>query len=210
MREYLKFYIDGQWVEPAEGVKTLDVINPATEEVCGKIAMGSAADVDKAVKAMELGAHYLVTAWASFAPGKVFSSKPPEAGVQFCTPRSLMMVSNVIHEQEAITGGKVDWQSDFMREVALPEAVEDLPKLGFFPGSTLGNFSQSEAVEFLRAANHFIHTQCPGVVTIAEESTSWPQVTRPPYLGGLGFTFKWYMGWMLDTLYYFKRVTMYS
>jgi aldehyde dehydrogenase (NAD+) len=50
MREYLKFYIDGQWVDPVE-LKTLDVINPATEEVCGKIALGSAADVDKAVKA---------------------------------------------------------------------------------------------------------------------------------------------------------------
>ncbi|HEY8574296.1 aldehyde dehydrogenase family protein [Phenylobacterium sp.] len=50
MREYLKFYIDGQWVEPTE-LKTLDVINPATEEVCGKIALGNAADVDKAVKA---------------------------------------------------------------------------------------------------------------------------------------------------------------
>ena len=50
MREYLKFYIDGQWVEPTE-LKTLDVINPATEGVAGKIALGSAADVDKAVKA---------------------------------------------------------------------------------------------------------------------------------------------------------------
>jgi len=50
MREYLKFYIDGQWVEPTE-LKTLDVINPATEGVAGKIAIGSAADVDKAVKA---------------------------------------------------------------------------------------------------------------------------------------------------------------
>ena len=50
MREYLKFYIDGQWVDPVE-LKTLDVINPATEEVCGKIAIGNAADVDKAVKA---------------------------------------------------------------------------------------------------------------------------------------------------------------
>ena len=50
MREYLKFYIDGQWGEPAE-LKTLDVINPATEEVCGKIALGGAADVDKAVMA---------------------------------------------------------------------------------------------------------------------------------------------------------------
>src|SRR5689334_402016 len=50
MREYLQFYIDGQWVEPAES-KILDVINPATEQVAGRIALGSAADVDKAVKA---------------------------------------------------------------------------------------------------------------------------------------------------------------
>ena len=51
MREYLKFYINGEWVDPAEGLKTLDVENPATEQACGKIALGSAADVDKAVKA---------------------------------------------------------------------------------------------------------------------------------------------------------------
>ena len=50
MREYTKFYIDGQWVEPAKA-KTLDVINPANEDVCGKISMGSATDVDRAAKA---------------------------------------------------------------------------------------------------------------------------------------------------------------
>ena len=50
MREYLKFYIDGQWVDPVEP-KTLDVDNPTTEQVSGKIAIGTAADVDKAVKA---------------------------------------------------------------------------------------------------------------------------------------------------------------
>jgi aldehyde dehydrogenase (NAD+) len=50
MREYLKFYIDGQWVDPVE-LKTLDVENPAIEQVSGKIALGSGADVDKAVKA---------------------------------------------------------------------------------------------------------------------------------------------------------------
>jgi aldehyde dehydrogenase (NAD+) len=50
MREYLKFYIDGKWVAPVE-LKVLEVVNPATEQVCGKIALGSAADVDKAVKA---------------------------------------------------------------------------------------------------------------------------------------------------------------
>ncbi|MCW5761193.1 MAG: aldehyde dehydrogenase family protein, partial [Phenylobacterium sp.] len=51
MREYLKFYIDGKWVDPVGGLKTLDVENPATEQVAGKIAMGSAADVDAACKA---------------------------------------------------------------------------------------------------------------------------------------------------------------
>jgi len=50
MRDYLKFYIGGKWVEPAQP-KTLEVINPATETVCGHISLGSAADVDRAVKA---------------------------------------------------------------------------------------------------------------------------------------------------------------
>ena len=50
MREYLQFYIDGRWVDPVEP-KTLDVINPATEKVAGRISLGGAADVDKAVKA---------------------------------------------------------------------------------------------------------------------------------------------------------------
>ncbi|MCV7165745.1 aldehyde dehydrogenase family protein, partial [Mycobacterium stomatepiae] len=52
MRQYTQFYIDGRWVEPVE-LKTLDVENPATEEVCGQIALGSAADVDQAVAAAQ-------------------------------------------------------------------------------------------------------------------------------------------------------------
>ncbi|HIG28230.1 MAG TPA: 1,4-alpha-glucan branching protein GlgB [Verrucomicrobiales bacterium] len=67
-----------------------------------------------------------------------------------------------------------------------------------------GGRENLEAVDFLKSFNHRVHTECPGVLTIAEESTAWPQVTRPPYLGGLGFTFKWNMGWMHDTLNYFS------
>jgi 1,4-alpha-glucan branching enzyme len=68
-----------------------------------------------------------------------------------------------------------------------------------------GGRENLEAIAFLREFNHLVHTAHPGVITVAEESTAWPQVTRPPYLGGLGFSFKWNMGWMHDTLGYFKR-----
>ena len=72
-----------------------------------------------------------------------------------------------------------------------------------------GGRENLEAIEFLREFNHLVHTETPGVLTIAEESTSWPLVTRPPYLGGLGFTFKWNLGWMHDTLRYFSRNPLY-
>jgi 1,4-alpha-glucan branching enzyme len=68
-----------------------------------------------------------------------------------------------------------------------------------------GGRENLEALEFLKRFNHLVHTEHPGLVTIAEESTAWPLVTRPPYVGGLGFTFKWNMGWMHDTLSYFKH-----
>jgi 1,4-alpha-glucan branching enzyme len=78
-------------------------------------------------------------------------------------------------------------------------------KEGEWIPNQFGGRENLEAVEFLKKFNHIIHTECPGVMTIAEESTAWPQVTRPPYLGGLGFSFKWNMGWMHDTLNYFSR-----
>jgi len=72
-----------------------------------------------------------------------------------------------------------------------------------------GGRENIEAIDFLRRFNHLTHTEFPGVMTIAEESTAWPQVTRPPYLGGLGFSFKWNMGWMHDTLMYFSLDPIY-
>ncbi len=61
------------------------------------------------------------------------------------------------------------------------------------------------AIAFLRRCNEEIYTRYPDVQTIAEESTSWPLVSRPPYVGGLGFGLKWDMGWMHDTLEYLQQ-----
>ncbi|MGI8677507.1 MAG: 1,4-alpha-glucan branching protein GlgB [Jatrophihabitans sp.] len=65
-----------------------------------------------------------------------------------------------------------------------------------------GGRENLEAVAFLQEMNATVYKRVPGAVTIAEESTSWPGVTRPTHLGGLGFGFKWDMGWMHDTLSY--------
>jgi 1,4-alpha-glucan branching enzyme len=68
-----------------------------------------------------------------------------------------------------------------------------------------GGRENLEAVEFLKQFNCLVHERFPGAVTMAEESTSWPMVSGPTYLGGLGFTMKWNMGWMNDTLSYFEN-----
>ncbi len=72
-----------------------------------------------------------------------------------------------------------------------------------------GGNENLEAIAFLRRFNELVHELFPGTVTIAEESTAWPMVSRPTYLGGLGFTFKWNMGWMNDTLRYMARDPIY-
>jgi len=76
-------------------------------------------------------------------------------------------------------------------------------KEGEWIPNQFGGRENLEAIDFLKKFNHITQTEYPGVITLAEESTAWPQVTRPPYVGGLGFTFKWNMGWMHDTLGYF-------
>ncbi len=68
-----------------------------------------------------------------------------------------------------------------------------------------GGRENLEAVSFLKRFNELVHGEYPGFITFAEESTAWPMVSRPTYLGGLGFGFKWNMGWMHDMLEYMSK-----
>ena len=68
-----------------------------------------------------------------------------------------------------------------------------------------GGRENLEAISFIKEFNVLAHEQHPGVLTIAEESTAWPSVSKPTYVGGLGFSLKWNMGWMNDTLRYMRH-----
>jgi 1,4-alpha-glucan branching enzyme len=81
-------------------------------------------------------------------------------------------------------------------------------KAGEWIPNRYGGNENLEALEVLRRFNELVH-QVPGAVTAAEESTAFPGISRPVYLGGVGFTFKWNMGWMHDMLYYFERDPVY-
>ena len=80
---------------------------------------------------------------------------------------------------------------------------------GQWVANQYGGRENLEAVEFLRELNKIVHWEYPGVVTIAEESTSWPAVSRPIEIGGLGFSMKWNMGWMNDNLRYISQDPIY-
>jgi 1,4-alpha-glucan branching enzyme len=77
-------------------------------------------------------------------------------------------------------------------------------KEGEWIPNEFGGRENLEAISFLKELNEVTHRECRGTLMIAEESTAWPQVSRPVYSGGLGFDFKWNMGWMHDTLKYFQ------
>lgn len=82
-------------------------------------------------------------------------------------------------------------------------------KMGEWNPNEFGGRENLEAIRFIRRFNEVVYGNFPDVQTVAEESTAWPMVSRPTYLGGLGFGMKWNMGWMHDTLVYFSKDPVY-
>jgi len=114
-----------------------------------------------------------------------------------------------------LLGSALCWLDKFHVDGLRVDAVASMLYLDYSrePGEWIpnqyGGNENLDAISFLKHLNEIAHEMYPGIAMIAEESTAWPGVSKPVHLGGLGFTFKWNMGWMHDTLEYFAQDPVY-
>ncbi len=114
------------------------------------------------------------------------------------------LITNALYWLESfhLDGLRVDAVASMLYLDYSREAGEWVP-------NRFGGRESLEAIDFLREMNTLTHQEAPGSITIAEESTAFPAVSRPTWVGGLGFTFKWNMGWMHDILTYVSKDPVY-
>jgi 1,4-alpha-glucan branching enzyme len=114
------------------------------------------------------------------------------------------MIASALHwlEHFHIDGLRVDAVASMLYRDYSRKAGEWVPNI-------YGGRENLESVAFLKDLSRVVHQRCPGAMLIAEESTAWPGVTRSPDEGGLGFDYKWNMGWMHDTLHYMAEPPVY-
>ncbi|GGE73543.1 1,4-alpha-glucan branching enzyme GlgB [Streptosporangium jomthongense] len=114
-----------------------------------------------------------------------------------------------------LIGSALYWLDAFHMDGLRVDAVASMlylnysRKEGEWVPNAYGGHENLEAIDFLRELNQVCQSRYPGTLICAEESTSWPGVTRPPEIGGLGFNLKWNMGWMHDTLDYLQQDPVY-
>lgn len=114
-----------------------------------------------------------------------------------------------------LISGALFWLDKYHIDGLRVDAVSSMLYLDYSrgPGEWIPNIyggnENLEAIAFLKRFNEVVHRYFPGILTIAEESTAWQNVSKPTYLGGIGFSMKWNMGWMHDTLKYFSLDPIY-
>jgi 1,4-alpha-glucan branching enzyme len=161
-------------------------------------------------------AHFPRDAWAlpRFDGTALYEHSDPRRGAH---PDWGTLVFNLSRREvrNFLLANALYWLEEFHVDGLRVDAVASMLYLdysrrnGEWVANEYGGNENVEAIEFLQELNRLVHAREPGVISAAEESTAWPGVSRPTYVGGLGFGFKWNMGWMHDTLDYFQRDPVY-